>query len=318
MNIITKALKYKIDILLIVISVLIVFILTHGFGWFVAWSLAAILEILFILFIKPSLKAIICLYTDNKIRAAYNEFNTEINKKVLEIYNMKDTHPEKADWQIHRTNLDLILSRATSEISERANRDVIDNFKNDILKYRPRSIIATNTSPLSLWFHHVITTYFVAQTRDLAKNSEGLEVFTRLYLITDKELLNGIRFTNDILFDYWNAADEMHKIANKKLYVVYRKDFNFSFRNVGGVDQDKLLIYVSPDKSITAIRSFGKDEYKKLSSSVVDDKSHIDSYNYFLNTLRQYAEQAITVNRKEEFFDRIDSLRHDIVVWKVY
>lgn len=285
---------------------------SYNFALWQKYAIAIIIEIFFVGIIE---RVKLCFFKllDKDVSIAYADFIKEFDARMinLPIRKLYDANL----WQREKTNMELILQRAVLEIKEKTNKAVIEVCLGDIKNYKPVKIVATNTSPLSIWFHHVITTYFVSQTKELTQGQtagSGLINFERFYLIKNDKLLNGIKYASEIYFDFWRAADEIHHIAGKKLYVIYKKGNDFGFPKVKGEDDDKLLFYLNKDDGIIFIRSFTTENYQIGYRDV--DCSRYSEYGSFLNGL-QSTTVASLAHGQTDFIERIKT--QDIVAWEV-
>lgn len=274
-----------------------------------------LMEVIFAVFIDPLKFIFLRWCADKDMSYVYSAFIKEFDGKISNLLWKKYFNPEK--WNKEKSTIELILRRALVEIDEYVDRNVIEVFRQDMKTLKPVKIIATSTSPLSLWFHHVIMTYFIAQTSELAcgrTSGQGLTSFERFYFLRTKKLLDDIRYSSDIFFDYWHAATEIHQIAQKKLYIVYpKKDFP-PFPMVMGKEDEKFLMYMKNNDEILSIRSFRTEDNHTSMLSV--DLSAQNSYKHFIDQLHKYIKEKGVVRTRDAFFNSI-ATDSETVIWEV-
>ncbi len=313
-----KAWEYWVEIVIIIyVALFSSFVWPHPLGQFTLIQdllIALALGIISMFMVKPFKLLIYKFFLDCDTLLSYKKFNTAFEKKIVSLFPKRFSN--NAEWMIGKTNLELVLQRATSEIKIETQRATVEQVTQEIDTYKPKTIIATNTSPLSVWFHHAITTYFVAQTKKLATRAHGLECIKRYYLITDKKLLNGIKYASESIFDYWKAASEIHHIADKKLYVIYKDDFNFSFPSIhSSREDDKLLIFLNSRDEIIFVRRF-MTENNQLASDIVDS-AFFTSIKTFIEGIENMISATSLATTRLDFLKRI-SKADSSVIWQVH
>ncbi len=129
--------------------------------------------------------------------------------------------------------------------------------------------------------------------------------------------MDGIRYESQGIFDYWKAAKEIHHIANKKLFVIYRNDFNFSFPNIHGEkEDDKLLIYLDALDEVKFVRRFVTENNTIHSDPI--DVCDFQKVKNFLNTIEGFiTDITCKVSTRTDFLKNIDT-GHQTIVWEVY
>lgn len=158
----------------------------------------------------------------------------------------------------YREHLAQVLIRAEDELRHRVQRSVVDNFITKLEGQSDVKIIATSASPLSIWFNHVIITYFIAQIS--AIYSKKIQSFKRYYFL-DELLVGPIQTSRGLIFDYFEAAKTIHKIGRKGLVLVWPGSSLFDFPTIEDNSDDKsfIVMFDANDKPLLAM-SFRYEE----------------------------------------------------------
>jgi hypothetical protein len=291
-------------------------ILAYTYLPVVVKGIMAIVAAVAFVFISERFKILFYRFIDINLSYSYARFINCFDYHVFKDFWEKRL-ANKRDWLIKRIKAELILERASHEMQSDYENKLIDDFDSDMRSLKEKKIkikiIATSSSTLSIWFHHAITTYFIAQTKELSRGKIekcGLLKFERYYFLKTQKMLNDIEHHSVNSFDYWKAVQQTHIIAEKDLYLVYKANkFADIVKGNDGQEIDSYLLYIDIDKDEVLQAKKFESEDNKYTLQPIDKHSWNSLYTY----IKEIEDKSIKTETKGEFFDKIKNCSGTVI-----
>lgn len=256
------------------------------------WSLSITERLLSLIFFEllflvlaHYLAPLFFLHLQPQIRKKFLEFRKTIYSLALENIHLeidRRTHGfELSHIDRQKTKIRNVIDKALYDLKHEISRGSVDCVIKEIQALQVSKIIATSASPMYLWFHHEIITYFTAQIVKALGNTT-----VKRFYILDHSLLEPIRQRWTVIYDEFEAACKIHTIGGKELYLVW----------LGNMDNRIPAFRNQPDKSFLAL--FGDNDVRVMSFQTEGTRHEFidiepglyNSYTTFLNDLEDLNE----------------------------